>query len=192
VCWQIATENIEAEFTEYLVNFSHDGKSLITNDLKGKIAVHDLQSGEVTMSFQTPASWPCQVSLDGRTVLASTQESGAGFLAQLAARFGVPWPFERSRDRIKCRLYDISTGDMIGEFTMTEVTNFSRDLLLRMAFDFIPDGRITVLDDWQPSTWAIYGIPPRRSLGDFAIRVAILAAVFVFFALWRIRRLQRA
>jgi hypothetical protein len=192
VSWQIATGKIDAEFAGYLVDFTYDGTSLVTNGPKvGNILVHDLESGKVTTSFQTPASWPCQLSLDGRTVLASTQEFGAGFLAQLAARLGLPWPFQKSRDRIQCRLFDISTGDKIGEFTMKEVTSFSRNLLLQMAFDLIPNGRITVLDDRQPSTWAIYEIPPRKSLSDFAIRLAILAAVIVLLALWRIRRLQR-
>jgi hypothetical protein len=183
---------IEAACSGYLVGFTDHGTSLVTNDLSfgvKSLSIHDLRENEVRLSFQTPASWPCLLSLDGLTVLAPTQESGASLFERFSALLGFRWPFDRGKDRIRCRLYDISTGNQIGEFLMNDVTAYARNLLFQMAFDLIPDGRITVLDD-GPWNWSVYNVPPRKSLRAFGIYAAIIAAVVVVFAKWRLRRLN--
>ena len=72
---------------------------------------------------------------------------------------------------------------------MNDVTAYARNLLFQMAFELIPDGRITVLDD-GPSNWSVYDVPPRKSLGAFGTYAAIIAAVIIVFAKWRLRRLK--
>jgi hypothetical protein len=102
-------------------------------------------------------------------------------LGQWFTWFGVKWPFRNTVNRYDCRMFETTTGRLIGDFPGCQPR-------------WSPDSRTlaTFLKSDYPSPIGLWNIPPRKSLTWFAAGAAILALPIVLVAWRRTRKLRGA
>lgn len=188
--WNSDTGQLQLRTPSGFVGFTDGGSAIITESRKGtrwNLEVFDFLTNSVRASFPVEASHNCLLSLDGRLVIAPTQEPNDSILERWATRFGLPWPFDQMKERVRGRVYEVSTGEIRGEFATSSLTDYGRSNFYQTANKLISDGLIVTLEGQRALTWCFWDVPPRKPLGDFATRAAILVAVIALIA-WRFQR----
>ena len=148
----------------------------------------DLQSMSERYSMRLASNGWSQ-SVDGQTLFAVREQLNSGsFAERLFGFLGLRWPVP-TRIVQRGQFIDASSGVSLGTVTVRREDEGLITHDVSQVY-WSPNSEVAAIHDKHDNSWAVWDIPPRKSLTWFAAGAALLALPIAFLARRRVRRLR--
>jgi hypothetical protein len=147
------------------------------------ICWREITSGNMLTADTVDESGFVQIAVlspNGRNIACPYVDLNPHILERLARSWGLPWPEAWSQERPGIGLWDAATGKRLGDIAAPHP-----------SCRWCPDSQsLAVIDGARDHPmFQLWDVPPRKSLGWFAVVGGLIALPVAVLAGWRVRRL---